>query len=146
MNTTDAHRLYRLRRNPPAYDYSNEGGMRHADGQGYLLHGSTEYEIWAIPGSPLLDIPTDGRRLSMVGLDDEGELLETIKPSWLDHQRIERDGGETRFVCHPYHLNTEAFRDFLTLEAAGWCVWVSGESIYYPGKAVRVEIWRENAA
>lgn len=107
--------------------------MRTTDGQGYSIAGSRRHEDWP-PGGRLLQAIRPGL----------GKDLDVRMPRWCDHPRIERErGGPTRYVCHPYVLDSEAFRDFQTLEAAGWRVLVTGQSVYYPGNTVRVEIWRE---
>lgn len=107
--------------------------MRTTDGQGYSIAGSRQHEDW----------PPRGRLFRTICPDPE--LLGLWHPRWYDHPRIERERrGPTRYVCHPYVLDSAAFRDFHTLEAAGWRVLVTGQSVYYPGNTVRVEIWRKS--
>lgn len=107
-------------------------GMCTTDGQGIQIHGSTRPEPWPLTGRLLKTLYPDNTR-------DYGK-----RPRWADHPRIEREkGGPTRYVSHPYVLDSAAFQDFQTLEAAGWRVIVTGQSIYYPGNTVRVEIWRD---
>ncbi|WP_144836293.1 hypothetical protein [Kocuria rosea] len=121
------HDYYQSRHDP------GEGnrGMSRFDGLGFPLHGSTAPEPW----------PHSGRLMKALNPGDEDRHLARY-PSWADHQRIERRAGKaTRYVCHPYVLSTEAFHDFIRLREAGWRVWVTGKSVYYPGGTIRVEIW-----
>ncbi|WAL46793.1 hypothetical protein [Rhodococcus pyridinivorans] len=130
---TDAHRLSVLRGEEPDYDYSNQpDGMRRADGQGFTIHGSQTREAWP-------------RTLLRI-IRPATESLEEWHPRWCDHPCVERRQGDpTLYVCHPYNLGPDAFRDFLTLEDAGWCVRVTGRSVYYPGATVRVEVSKPEA-
>ena len=61
---------------------------------------------------------------------------------WADHQVVEVSSNPYRppaYVCHPYHLDTDALRDLLALEYAGLAVHIDGYSQYHP-TAIRVVI------
>lgn len=60
---------------------------------------------------------------------------------WADHRYREWDKDSTPiYVSHPYSLKSSDFRDFIALESAGFRVYVSGSSAYFPGRSVRVEV------
>lgn len=61
-------------------------------------------------------------------------------PAWADHQVYDRSNPyRPAYICHPYHLDSQAWADFQRLESAGLRVRVAGHSEYYPA-AVRVSI------
>lgn len=67
---------------------------------------------------------------------------ESWRREWMDHRYVEIDEkGETFWVCHPYHLTAKDMWELYVLEKFfHFRVWVSGDSAYYPGRALRVEI------
>jgi hypothetical protein len=53
-------------------------------------------------------------------------------PNWADHMEIKKDrDGNTYWVCHPYGVGDDAFKDFVYLGENGWDVSIYHKSYYH---------------
>lgn len=64
----------------------------------------------------------------------------TWQLDWMDHRYTEVIDGREVWVCHPYHLFGDDLDSLDYLRCCGYQIDVRGNSIYYPGGTLRVEI------
>lgn len=60
---------------------------------------------------------------------------------WIDHSYRLRKNGRTVYVSEPYGMYEDAIEELFLLMACGWNVNVTGESEYYPGWTIKIEVW-----
>ena len=68
------------------------------------------------------------------------------RPGWADHawRRVSPD-GEVVWVGEPYGLGVDDLRELVKLADEGWTVNVTGASMHFPGRTVKVEIRKPKA-
>lgn len=149
-------RLMMLKYGPP---HEMPEPDKRVDAQGCPLPGSLDHPGWPEPDGALTDFEDLAydkfRRSTHIIAADE--VLDTDpdidleawmennvhqwKRRWMDHMYVEVIDGETVWVCHPYELDSGAYKDFCALEQMGYRIHVTGASKYYPGATVRVAIY-----
>jgi hypothetical protein len=83
---------------------------------------------------------------------DLDNIIRSPHSGWTDHRsKMKRrphkgnnfQSGNTIYRGEPYSIDADDMRALLALEEEGWTVTIDGDSSYYPGRTLNIQVWKE---